>query len=174
MAPAQAPDPSPNTPARGAAVYRLRGDAGELLYIGSAYDPEQRCRAHEAEPWWPQVAARDDEWHPTRGHAYHAEMVAIGTDGPEFNVMGTPAYREECSRRAHEDPAHRARIRAGSAAANGAPREIVQAILRGDLKSYGRRSGPVHFDSPQEREHFAMARRPARPESEGAVSERRG
>lgn len=62
------------------------------------------------------------------------------------NVMGSAGYREECRRRAREDPAHRARIAAGSAAANGAPRNIVDAIQRGELKGYGPRIGAVHFD----------------------------
>ncbi|MEV7233430.1 hypothetical protein AB0N06_05425 [Streptomyces sp. NPDC051020] len=60
--------------------------------------------------------------------------------------MGTDAYRAECKRLAAVDPARRAKTRAGSAAGNGAPREVVEAILRGDLKSYSRRTGPFAFE----------------------------
>jgi len=132
--------------ARPAAVYRLWAADGTLLYVGSAYDPEERCRRHHGQPWWPLVARRTDEWRPSRAHAYHAEMAAIEGEAPAHNVMGSAAYREECRRRAREDPMHRARIMAGVAAAGGAPRGVVDAILRGEVKSYGRRTGVVLFD----------------------------
>lgn len=131
---------------RPAAVYRLWADDGTLLYVGSAYDPEKRCTRHRTAPWWPLVARRTDDWMPSRAHAYHAESAAIVDERPAHNVMGSAAYREECRRRAHQDPAQQARIRAGSAAANGASREVVNAILRGDLKSWGPRSGSVPFE----------------------------
>lgn len=70
-------------------MYRLYDDAGTLLYVGSAYDPEVRCAAHRDKPWWPHVARRSEEWHPTRGHAYAAEMEAIGAEDPRHNQMGT-------------------------------------------------------------------------------------
>ncbi|MFJ4469523.1 hypothetical protein ACIP2X_18800 [Streptomyces sp. NPDC089424] len=73
-------------------------------------------------------------------------MAAIAEEHPVHNIMGSAAYQEECRRRARENPAHRARIMAGVAAANGAPRPIVDAILRGEVKSYGSRTGVVHFD----------------------------
>ncbi|MCY0957685.1 hypothetical protein [Streptomyces sp. H27-H5] len=73
-------------------------------------------------------------------------MAAIEDEAPLHNALGTPAYRDECRRRAREEPMHRARIMAGVAAANGAPRSVVDAVLRGEVKSYGRRSGVVLFD----------------------------
>ncbi|MFD5509136.1 hypothetical protein ACFWIB_15345 [Streptomyces sp. NPDC127051] len=121
---------------RRAAVYRLYGTNDELLYIGSAYDPAERCKEHKRQPWWGEVVRRADEWHPTRGHAYDAEMRAIDADKPRYNVMGTAAYREECRRLAREDGARRQRNRAGSAAALGAPPEIVQAIRHGRIESW--------------------------------------
>ncbi|MER7835305.1 GIY-YIG nuclease family protein [Streptomyces sp. NPDC096040] len=133
------------TTARRAAVYRLWAADGSLLYVGSSYDPEERCKRHRSAPWWPLVARRTDDWRSSRAHAYHAESAAIMDEGPAHNVMGSTAHQEECRRRARQDPAHQARVRAGSAAANGAPREVVDAILRGDLKSWGPRSGPVPF-----------------------------
>lgn len=130
---------------RPAAVYRLFDEARTLLYIGSAYDPEERCKDHRGQPWWSDVVRRTDELHPSRQDAYLAEMEAIARERPRHNVNGTPQYAEECRHRAATDPQHQARVRAGSAAANGASREVVEAILRGDLKSWGPRTGPVAF-----------------------------
>jgi predicted GIY-YIG superfamily endonuclease len=78
---------------RPAAVYRLFTEDGTLLYIGSAYDPDHRCASHRKKVWWPQVARRTEEWHPSRGAAYSAEMAAIASEGAVHNEMGTPSYR---------------------------------------------------------------------------------
>lgn len=75
---------------RPAAVYRLYDVAGTLLYIGSAYDPVKRSRAHRDKPWWPQVARREDEWHPTREAAYIAETEAIRQGPPPGNKISGP------------------------------------------------------------------------------------
>jgi len=77
---------------RKAAVYRLYADDGALLYIGSAYDPEERCKAHQGAKWWPKVARRTVEWLPHRGRAYAEEMKAIATEGARHNAMGAPGY----------------------------------------------------------------------------------
>lgn len=82
-----------NQTAREAAVYRLHAGDGTLLYIGSAYDPEERCKAHRKLPWWPQVARRTEEWFSSRGVAYREEMKAIASEGARHNSMGTPSYR---------------------------------------------------------------------------------
>ncbi|MFJ8006123.1 hypothetical protein [Streptomyces fagopyri] len=131
--------------ARPAAVYRLYDDAGTLLYIGSAYDPETRAAQHKDKPWWPDIARRTDEWHPSRHVAYTEETKAIAADKPLHNTAGTPKFAEDRQRRAREDPRRQAIIRAGSAAGRGAPREIVDAILRGEIKSYTK-NGPIPFD----------------------------
>lgn len=75
-----------------AAVYRLWDSSGNLLYIGSAYDPELRCKEHRKKPWWPQVASRTEEWHSNRGTAYIEEMKAIAVERSKYNEMGTPGY----------------------------------------------------------------------------------
>lgn len=77
---------------RRAAVYRLYDADGSLLYIGSAYDPEKRCKKHRKQPWWPQVVRRADEWFEHRNFAYEAETKAIATEHPKHNVAGTPGY----------------------------------------------------------------------------------
>ncbi|WP_327594644.1 GIY-YIG nuclease family protein [Streptomyces chartreusis] len=75
-----------------AAVYRLWDADGGLLYIGSAYDPEERCRRHRDKPWWPDVTRRTEEWRDSRGEAYTAELEAIALERPQHNVMGTREY----------------------------------------------------------------------------------
>lgn len=87
------------TPSRRAAVYRLYDAEGNLLYIGSSYDPDARCRHHRGRPWWPQVARRTEEWHPHRSAAYWEETKAIHAEAPRFNRMGTPVYGAECADR---------------------------------------------------------------------------
>lgn len=75
-----------------AAVYRLWDAEGNLLYIGSAYDPEHRCKEHRKKPWWPEVASRTEQWFSARGTAYAEEMKAIRTERPKHNQMGTTGY----------------------------------------------------------------------------------
>lgn len=77
---------------RKAAVYRLYGGDGTLLYIGSSYDPDKRCEAHHRTPWWPDVARRTDEWFASRWKAYSAETAAIWKEQPRHNVAGTRGY----------------------------------------------------------------------------------
>lgn len=75
-----------------AAVYRLWDASGNLLYIGSAYDPDHRCKSHQKKPWWPEVASRTEEWFTNRGAAYTEELKAIAVEGSKYNEMGTPGY----------------------------------------------------------------------------------
>jgi DNA-directed RNA polymerase specialized sigma24 family protein len=77
-------------PGRPAAVYRLYAADGALLYIGSAYDPKERSKKHREKPWWPQVARREDEWHPSREAAYVAETEAIEEARPPGNRISGP------------------------------------------------------------------------------------
>ncbi|MFJ7489737.1 hypothetical protein ACIQZB_00500 [Streptomyces sp. NPDC097727] len=90
---------------RPAAVYRLWGAEGILLYIGSAYDPEERAKDHKHTTWWPRVTRRTDEWHDSREAAYDAEGRAIAAESPAHNVAGTsvntgPAERGRIQREA--------------------------------------------------------------------------
>lgn len=73
-------------------VYRLYDANGTLLYIGSAYDADQRCKEHAKQPWWPEVARRTEQQFPNRGHAYTEELKAIAVEGSKYNVMGTREY----------------------------------------------------------------------------------
>lgn len=93
------------TDQRQAAVYRLYDANGALLYIGSSYNPERRYRDHYPKPWWPLVARRVEEWHPSKEAAYVAEMAAIAAEAPVHNEMGTPRYvppsEKAAARRSH-------------------------------------------------------------------------
>jgi predicted DNA-binding transcriptional regulator AlpA len=93
------------TDQRQAAVYRLYDSAGTLLYIGSSYNPERRYRDHYPKPWWPLVARREEEWHPSKEAAYVVEMTAIAAEAPVHNEMGTPRYvppsEKAAARRSH-------------------------------------------------------------------------
>lgn len=86
------PKEAAETPRR-AAVYRLWDAEGNLLYIGSAYDPEHRCKSHRKKSWWPEVDHRTEEWFDHRGTAYREELKAIGVEKSKYNQMGTPSYR---------------------------------------------------------------------------------
>ncbi|MFF8572704.1 hypothetical protein ACF07F_35210 [Streptomyces sp. NPDC015237] len=78
---------------RRAAVYRLYDTDGVLLYIGSVYDPEERCNAHRTKPWWPHVARCTEEWFERRGIACREELKVVAVEGAMYNAMGAPGYR---------------------------------------------------------------------------------
>jgi hypothetical protein len=74
------------------ALYRLFNVTGDLLYIGIASDPEERFRAHsKVQPWWPDVASRQVEWHEDRWKADDAETIAIAIERPERNFASKNA-----------------------------------------------------------------------------------
>jgi hypothetical protein len=74
-------------------VYRLYDAEGALLYIGSAFSPDERCAIHQERAWWPEVARRTEEWFGHRNTAYREELKAIRVERPKYNQMGTPLYR---------------------------------------------------------------------------------
>lgn len=76
------------------ALYRLFNAEGGLLYVGIG-DLKARLTAHAREkPWWPEVARKTVEWHPSRSEAEIAELLAIRTEHPLYNVAGTKAARD--------------------------------------------------------------------------------
>lgn len=75
---------------RRAAVYRLYDDAGHLLYIGSAYDPEERQGYHKHKAWGSEIARREDRWYHDRAMAYTQETAAIEAERPKYNVIDNP------------------------------------------------------------------------------------
>lgn len=69
------------------ALYRLRDQVGELLYVGITDNPERRWKDHgKDKPWWAQVADRSVEWLPSRDRAVAAEAEAIRAERPRHNI----------------------------------------------------------------------------------------
>lgn len=70
----------------GPVVYRLRGEDGSLLYIGSTGNLKYRLAQHKADKaWWPDVAHVDAEHFDTRAEAGEAEIKAIVSEKPIHN-----------------------------------------------------------------------------------------
>jgi predicted GIY-YIG superfamily endonuclease len=87
---------------RRTALYRLFDSEGRLLYVGIAFDPRSRLSDHARQKeWWPTVADRTIEWHATRTEAAAAEVTAIRSEKPLYNVRDT---EEEHARRAAHAP----------------------------------------------------------------------
>lgn len=73
------------------ALYRCFDASDQLLYIGISSDPAYRWTQHKADKAWAdEVTMRVIEWLPTRADAEAAEVVAIRTERPLYNYMGTP------------------------------------------------------------------------------------
>lgn len=76
------------------AMYRLFDEAGQLLYVGIAVNPDTRWSTHAREKtWWPQVARRTVEWFDDRPSAEAAEVAAIASEAPQFNVEHSTTRR---------------------------------------------------------------------------------
>ncbi|MEU5834525.1 type II toxin-antitoxin system prevent-host-death family antitoxin [Streptomyces diacarni] len=72
------------------AVYRLRDQDEQLLYVGVTSDPRMRFKQHERDkPWWPRVTQREIEWFNSREEASREEIRAITRELPRFNSAGT-------------------------------------------------------------------------------------
>lgn len=70
-------------------LYRLRDTASRLLYVGIAGNPGRRFEQHRKDKlWWGEVARIDLEHHPDRASAATAEMAAIKSEGPAYNIVG--------------------------------------------------------------------------------------
>lgn len=74
-----------DTPER-TAVYRIRGEAGELLYIGMTNSIPVRWNHHmRYQPWWHELRSLTVEFHDTREEAAAAEKAAIKREIPKYN-----------------------------------------------------------------------------------------
>lgn len=70
-----------------ATLYRFFDDEGVLLYVGITEAPLVRLDGHAAvQPWWHLVATASYEHFPTRAQARDAEVAAIQSEQPAFNV----------------------------------------------------------------------------------------
>jgi excinuclease UvrABC nuclease subunit len=67
-------------------LYRLYGDADDLLYVGIAGNVESRFEQHSTRRWWAEVASARVFTLPTRTEALAAEAEAIKAELPKYNV----------------------------------------------------------------------------------------
>lgn len=69
------------------ALYRVRGEADVLLYIGISNHPGIRWNGHLLEqPWWDELRTLTVEWYESRPEAEDAEKAAIRAEQPKYNV----------------------------------------------------------------------------------------
>lgn len=69
------------------ALYRLYNAAGDLLYVGISLTAAERMGGHRSvQRWWGQVASVQLEPHRTRDAAHAAEIEAIKTEHPRYNI----------------------------------------------------------------------------------------
>ncbi|MFF3654959.1 GIY-YIG nuclease family protein [Streptomyces olivochromogenes] len=120
---------------RPAAVYRLWTGDGALLYVGSSYDPEERCKQHRPRPWWPGVTRRTDEWYDTR----------IAREDPLHNVYGTGRDTEAMRRRTEMGKARGAVQRAAYTFARSVLQDAVASGLPSNEAHRMRRLAFIDF-----------------------------
>lgn len=73
------------TPA--AVVYRAFDRSGQLLYVGRTQNPYARMQAHaNSSAWWPHAVEIAQQRFPTLAEAAQAEVQAILTEGPRYNL----------------------------------------------------------------------------------------
>lgn len=70
-------------------VYRAFDESGRLLYVGCTVNVEGRMATHaEKSPWHLFHSRLEVEEFPTRDEAAAAEVVAIATEHPRWNMRG--------------------------------------------------------------------------------------
>lgn len=80
------------------ALYRLYNAEGNLLYIGISSDPSRRFRDHRSRhSWWGEVTNHSLEWFEIEFHALLAEVRAISTEAPRYNVRSTSRWKAQQS-----------------------------------------------------------------------------
>jgi hypothetical protein len=74
------------TPER-TAVYRIRGEGDELIYIGMTNSIPIRWNGHErVQPWWDEIRSLTVDWYESREEAAEVEKAAIPAEQPKYNV----------------------------------------------------------------------------------------
>lgn len=87
------------------ALYRICGEAGELLYIGMTGSLRARWEDHASkQPWWDELRSLTVEWYGSREEADDAERAAIKAETPKYNKKYLAPRRER------QKPAPRERI----------------------------------------------------------------
>jgi predicted GIY-YIG superfamily endonuclease len=83
---------SAEAPEARVALYRLRDEAGRLLYVGISDAPLRRWPEHAADkPWWPDVTDFSLQWLDNRADALDAESRTIRTEKPLHNLLHNKA-----------------------------------------------------------------------------------
>lgn len=85
-------------------LYRYFNADGVLLYVGVSSNAAVRAAQHKGnKSWWGQVSRIDIQRFGTRREAFDAELVAIRTEYPKYNVLGVDPLAS-CLRRRKFDP----------------------------------------------------------------------
>lgn len=70
-------------------LYRIYDDHGKLLYVGATTNPALRYSAHHhSQPWWDDAAEIKLEHLDSAEELTSAELFAIETEAPEYNLLG--------------------------------------------------------------------------------------
>jgi hypothetical protein len=70
-------------------LYRIFDALGRLLYVGmTCRKGLERFHEHAANPWWPEARTITLMHYPTRREALGAELLAIQSERPKYNVLG--------------------------------------------------------------------------------------
>lgn len=73
-------------------LYRFYNAAGDLLYVGITNNPTNRFTDHMvSKSWWSEVAQTRLEFHANRAEVEAAELRAIQTESPRYNIRGVVA-----------------------------------------------------------------------------------
>lgn len=68
-------------------LYRIFGENDLLLYVGISNDFGRRWEQEaKAFSWWDEHRQMSVEWHPSRPEAEAAEVAAIETERPKYNI----------------------------------------------------------------------------------------
>ena len=68
------------------ALYRIRGEAERLLYVGITNCVPIRWNGHQSsQPWWDELRSLTVEWFDKRTDAEAAEKAAIRAEKPKYN-----------------------------------------------------------------------------------------
>lgn len=63
---------------RARAVYWLYDEHDALLYVGSTFNPKQRCQQHASDKWWwVHVDVIEVQWHDSEAAANAAERAEL-------------------------------------------------------------------------------------------------
>jgi DNA-binding XRE family transcriptional regulator len=131
---------------RPAALYRMFGGNGELLYVGASINPLDRANQHSlGQPWWTKVREIKVEVFDDPRSALDAERAAVAAERPLYNQISGGAanratYAEPRQRRRLRFDVRAARLNAGLtqrelARVSGASPVAIRALEVGDSAS---------------------------------------